>query len=90
MAPEVINCTPYDLSADIWSLGCVWYELVSGRKPFTGSDYLICDKIVKGNFQPVSQTRFPKFEQAVMRMMVLDPQKRPTARELVAEFQEEI
>ena len=29
MAPEVIKGEPYGTQADMWSLGCVFYELIS-------------------------------------------------------------
>ncbi len=35
MAPEVISEKPYAYEADIWSLGCIVYELVSGIKPYS-------------------------------------------------------
>lgn len=34
MAPEVINSEPYGVKADVWGLGCIWYEMIAGRKPF--------------------------------------------------------
>ena len=34
MAPEVILEKPYAFDADIWSLGCIVYELVCGVKPY--------------------------------------------------------
>lgn len=34
MAPEVINAKPYDHTADLWSLGCIAYELLVGSPPF--------------------------------------------------------
>jgi serine/threonine protein kinase/Tol biopolymer transport system component len=37
MAPELIRHQPVDGRADIFSLGCVLYELLSGRLPFTGA-----------------------------------------------------
>jgi serine/threonine protein kinase len=33
MAPEIVNCQKYDSKADIWSLGLVFYEMVTGTLP---------------------------------------------------------
>lgn len=37
MAPELIEEKPYDHTADIWSLGCIIYELLVGVPPFSTS-----------------------------------------------------
>ena len=34
MAPEVIVGRSYDQKADMWSIGCVLYELATGKKAF--------------------------------------------------------
>jgi len=34
MAPEIILEKPYSYEVDIWSLGCMVFEMVSGNKPF--------------------------------------------------------
>jgi len=35
MAPEV-NTGKYDTQADIYSLGCVLYKMITGNEPFYG------------------------------------------------------
>jgi serine/threonine protein kinase len=36
MAPEVIKNEPYDLSADVYSLGLIFYEILTGKLPYDG------------------------------------------------------
>lgn len=36
-SPEVWNDKPYELKSDIWSLGCIIYQLCSLRPPFTAN-----------------------------------------------------
>ena len=38
MAPEQARGQPIDRRADIWSFGCVVYEMLTGEQPFLGSD----------------------------------------------------
>ena len=35
-SPEIWSEKPYDYKTDIWSLGCIIYELCSLRPPFGG------------------------------------------------------
>ena len=34
MAPEVLMCNPYGYDLDIWSFGCIVFEMAGGIKPF--------------------------------------------------------
>ena len=37
-SPEVWKDRPYDLKSDIWSVGCVLYELTTLHPPFRAND----------------------------------------------------
>jgi fused-like protein len=55
MAPELVQEQPYNHSADLWSLGCILYELYYGQPPFyTNNIYTLIQQIVR---DPV---RFPE------------------------------
>lgn len=34
LAPEMINCEPYNQKADIWAIGCLLYEMAALRPAF--------------------------------------------------------
>lgn len=34
MAPEILENKPYDYSVDVWSLGVLIFELLTGNIPF--------------------------------------------------------
>lgn len=34
MAPEILLDEPYDLRADVWSIGVAIFEIIVGKKPF--------------------------------------------------------
>jgi NIMA (never in mitosis gene a)-related kinase len=43
MSPEIWSNRPYNASSDIWSLGCLMYELCALRPPFLGDRYVSID-----------------------------------------------
>ncbi|CAG9863595.1 unnamed protein product [Phyllotreta striolata] len=47
MAPELIDEKPYDYTADLWSLGCIIYELLMGTPPFCTSSILHLIRLIK-------------------------------------------
>jgi len=48
-SPEVWQDKPYDKRSDIWSLGCVLYEMIALSPPFTAPDIKsLYQKVLKG------------------------------------------
>ncbi|ORY69996.1 uncharacterized protein BCR38DRAFT_454887 [Pseudomassariella vexata] len=57
MAPEILRYERYDAKADLWSVGTVLYEMVSGKPPFRASNHVeLLRKIENAD----DQIRFPK------------------------------
>lgn len=46
-SPEVLSNIPYDLNSDIWSLGCIIYEMATLDFPFHAESMEeLCQKII--------------------------------------------
>lgn len=56
MAPELIEEHPYDHNADLWSLGCIIYELLVGAPPFCTTSILHLIRMIR--HEPI---QFPTF-----------------------------
>ena len=54
MAPEVWNGKKYGAACDIWSLGCVMYELAALQPPFQGNSLMQLRRAVNtGRYNPL-------------------------------------
>ncbi|XP_052172956.1 serine/threonine-protein kinase ATG1c-like [Diospyros lotus] len=40
MAPEIMRLQKYDAKADLWSVGAILFQLVTGKTPFTGGNQI--------------------------------------------------
>lgn len=60
MSPEVLNGSGYDWKNDVWSLGCIAYELCMLRSPFKDKDEKLSlvdlfNKICKGEYSELNE-----------------------------------
>jgi len=54
MSPELVNNRKYSNSVDIWSLGCVMYEMCAKEPPFKADNLLHLAKVIeKGKFKRI-------------------------------------
>ena len=79
LSPEICESRPYNAKSDIWSLGCVLYELTTFRHAFDAKSLkLLVLKIVRGIYPPVSATRYSKgLRELIGAMLQKDPSRRP-------------
>ena len=84
MSPEQIKENQYDEKTDIWSTGCVIYELVSLYPPFTaGNHYNLGQKILAGKIERIPQRYSEDLQEVIQQMLNVDPEKRPSVESLI-------
>ena len=78
-----------DGRTDIFSLGCVLYEALTGEPPFTGDNAVeVMQKVCAGTVAPLSSRRSnmpPELERIIHRMLAPDPGARPPAANVLAD-----
>ena len=80
MAPEQLEGKEADTRSDLWALGCVLYEMATGRRAFEGrSQASLISSIMTGEPAPISQTSPmspPALDQLVRGLLAKDPDER--------------
>ena len=92
MAPEQIRGDAIDGRTDVYALGCLIYEMVTGRLPFEGSSVMaILTKHLTDTPMPPSQRRPdlglpPVIDQLALAGMAKEPASRPPTMERYGEM----
>ena len=82
--PEIVQSQTYTNKADIWSLGCIIYELMTLSQPFNASNPLsIAKKIVDGEYIAIKEDFYsPMLINFVRNCMTAEQEKRPNINQL--------
>jgi serine/threonine protein kinase/tetratricopeptide (TPR) repeat protein len=88
MSPEQASGKPLDARSDIFSIGVLLYELLDGRKPFTGAtDLELLQTIVHGRLPPLKDDTPLAVRAVVEKALEKDPADRyQSMREMVVDL----
>lgn len=76
MAPEIIEEKPYDHNADLWSLGCILYELLVGSPPFCTTSLLQLIRKIRYETVPWPTNLSPGCLNLLQGLLEKDPRRR--------------
>ena len=88
MSPEQASGRPLDVRSDIFSFGVVLYEMLAGRRPFTGTNDLeLLQTIIHGAPRPLSEDVPAMLRMIVEKALEKDPSDRyQSMRELLVDL----
>ncbi len=84
MSPEQIKESRYNEKSDIWSAGCVVYEIAALRPPFeAGNQLALAMKIKNGRFDRLPLRYSEELQRVLSHMIRTNPEERPRAEDLL-------
>jgi NIMA (never in mitosis gene a)-related kinase len=84
MSPEICAAERYTLKSDIWSLGCIIYELCSREPPFNAkSHFQLVQKIKEGKISPLPTVYSKELNAVINDCLKVNPDRRPDTATLL-------
>lgn len=85
VAPEVLECKPYDMAVDMWSVGVITYILLCGYTPFYANTHQeLFQKITNLEYDfpsPEWDEISDSAKEFIQKLLVKDPMERLTAEQ---------
>ena len=83
-SPEVWKDKPYDNKSDVWSLGCVLYEMITLRPPFRAQNMEgLYNKVCKGQFSRIPDKFSEDLSKIVQYLLQVNPILRPSCEQIL-------
>ncbi|OAL35532.1 hypothetical protein AYO20_05151 [Fonsecaea nubica] len=84
MSPEICAAEKYTLYSDIWSLGCIMYELCTKEPPFNANSHLqLVQRIRKGDVKPIPAIYSKDLANVIANCLKTNPTHRPDTSSLL-------
>ncbi|KAI9809280.1 MAG: hypothetical protein M1825_002571 [Sarcosagium campestre] len=84
MSPEICAAELYTLHSDIWSLGCIMYELCAREPPFNAKTHLqLVQKIKEGKVAPLPKVYSSELQTVIKSCLRVNPLHRPDTAALL-------
>lgn len=84
MSPEICAAEKYTLKSDIWSLGCIMYELCAREPPFNAKTHFqLIQKIKEGKINPLSNIYSSDLKRVINSCLIVNPDRRPDTAALL-------
>jgi hypothetical protein len=78
MSPEVCQDQPYNVKADIWSMGAILYEMANLQYCFMGRNMKeLIFKIVRAKYDPIKARYSQNLKALVGQLLAVEPEERP-------------
>jgi len=92
MAPEVYNCRPYDETCDIYSMGLIFWRILSLEPLFAHMNRnMIKNAVVDGGARPALNSKWPgSLRDLITGMWHADADFRPTAKRVLLVVRREL
>lgn len=84
MSPEICAAEKYTLYSDIWSLGCIIYELCAKAPPFNARTHFeLIQKIKAGKVAPLPTVYSQELQKVISSCLKVNPNSRPDTTQLL-------
>ena len=78
-APELLYKQKFSSKCDIWSVGCIIYEMATLSLPFNGNNEVLFKNLNNSvSFKPIPDFYSNNLKSIIKYMLLLDPSKRPS------------
>ena len=83
-SPEVWRDQPYDSKSDIWSLGCVTYEMIALHPPFRAENMeALYNKVIKGQYGKISDIYSNDLSEIIKLLLKTNASERPSCGQIL-------